>query len=51
MGRLMFSPGDFLGLYRPNSGLAAHSRDTRAFSVVWMPALEMEMVCCSITYP
>ena len=51
VGRLMFSPGVFLGLYRPNRGFAAHSSDTRAFSVVWMPALLSDTVCCSITYP
>lgn len=48
-GRLMFSTGESLGLYRPNRGLAAASTDVRAFRVVVIPALEIEMVCCSMT--
>mmetsp|Transcript_18826 Transcript_18826/g.64108 ORF Transcript_18826/g.64108 Transcript_18826/m.64108 type:complete len:342 (-) Transcript_18826:199-1224(-) len=48
-GRLMFSEGDHLGLYLPPTGLAAASTEDLALSVVVMPALAMEIVCCSIT--
>ncbi len=34
--------------YRPKMGLAAARMEVRALSVAWMPALVMEMVCCSI---
>ena len=34
--------------YRPKTGLAAARMDARALSVAWMPALVIEMVCCSI---
>ncbi len=34
--------------YRPPIGLAAARMEARALSVAWMPALEMEMVCCSM---
>ena len=48
-GRLMFSTGETLGLYRPYRGFAAARMDVRAFKVVDIPAFEMEMVCCSMT--
>lgn len=48
-GRLIFSTGDSLGLYRPYRGLAAANMDVRAFKVVVMPAFEIDIVCCSIT--
>lgn len=48
-GRLIFSTGEILGLYRPYKGLAAARMDARALRVVLIPALEMEMVCCSMT--
>lgn len=38
-----------LGLYFELTGLAAARIDVRAFSVVMMPALAIETVCCS--YP
>lgn len=50
VGKLIFSPGVFFTLYLPKRGLAAHNKETRAFKVVCIPALEIEMVCCSITY-
>ena len=34
--------------YRPPTGLAAARMDVRALSVAWIPALVIEMVCCSI---
>ena len=45
----MFSTGESFGLYLPYSGFAAARIDVRALSVVEMPALEIEMVCCSMT--
>src|SRR5271156_2334837 len=48
-GRLMFSTGETLGLYLPYKGFAAARIEVRAFKVVVIPALEMEMVCCSMT--
>ena len=45
----MFSTGDTLGLYRPYRGLAAARIEVRALRVVDIPALFIEMVCCSIT--
>ena len=33
---------------RPPSGLAAARIEARALRVAWIPALAMEMVCCSI---
>ena len=34
--------------YRPNMGFAAARIDVRAFNVAWIPALVMEVVCCSM---
>lgn len=34
--------------YLPPAGLAAARMDVRAFSDAWMPALAIEIVCCSI---
>jgi hypothetical protein len=48
-GRLMFSDGDLRMLYLPYAGLAAARTDVRALSVVVMPALAIDTVCCSIT--
>lgn len=48
-GRLMFSTGETLGLYRPYKGLAAARIDVRALRVVEIPALDIDMVCCSMT--
>jgi len=48
-GKLMFSTGDILVLYRPYKGLAAARIEVRAFKVVEIPALEIEIVCCSMT--
>eukprot|EP00960_Hanusia_phi_P036245 752220-Hanusia_phi.AAC.4 len=48
-GRLIFSDGDLLGLYRPYAGLAAAKTDVLALREVVMPALAMETVCCSMT--
>ena len=36
------------GSYLPPMGLEAAKMEVRAFNVAWMPALVMEMVCCSI---
>ncbi len=44
----MFSCADFMSSYRPDGGLAAASTAARLFSIVVMPALAMEMVCCSM---
>ena len=44
--RLCFS--FFERSYRPPTGLAAAKMDVRALSVAWIPALDIEMVCCSI---
>lgn len=35
--------------YMPYTGLAAASTEQRALSDVWMPALAMVTVCCSMT--
>ena len=35
-------------VYLPDGGLAAASTDARDLSMVVMPALAMEMVCCSM---
>jgi hypothetical protein len=48
-GKLIFSTGDTLGLYRPYRGLAAARIDVRAFRVVDIPAFDIDIVCCSIT--
>lgn len=48
-GRLILSTGDNFGLYRPYNGLAAARIEVRALSVVDIPALEIDIVCCSIT--
>ncbi len=48
-GKLIFSTGEIRGLYRPYRGLAAARMDVLAFSVVEIPALEIEIVCCSMT--
>ena len=48
-GRLMFSWGVAEMLYRPYAGFAAASTAVRALSVVVIPALAMDTVCCSIT--
>ena len=48
-GKLIFSCGDNLVLYLPYNGFAAAKIEVLAFNVVVIPALEMEMVCCSIT--
>ena len=45
----MFSTGEIRGLYRPYRGFAAARMDVRAFNVVEMPALLIEIVCCSMT--
>jgi len=45
----MFSTGEILVLYRPYRGLAAARIEVRAFNVVDIPALEIEIVCCSMT--
>ena len=44
----MFSPGVLRSSYRPKIGFAAASTEVRAFRIVVMPALAIEMVCCSI---
>ena len=44
----MFSPGDFMSSYRPKTGLAAARTLVRLLRTVVMPALAIEMVCCSI---
>ena len=36
------------GSYRPPNGLAAAMTEQRACNDVTMPALEIEMLCCSI---
>jgi hypothetical protein len=46
--RLMFSAKVLLGSYLPSSGLAAAMTLQRACSCVTMPALLMEMDCCSM---
>ncbi|KAH3667549.1 hypothetical protein OGATHE_003072 [Ogataea polymorpha] len=46
MARLLFRPT--LGLYLPPIGLAAARIEVLAFNVAWIPALVMEIVCCSI---
>ena len=38
----------FVSSQRPNTELAAASTEQRELRVVVMPALAMEMVCCSI---
>ena len=48
-GRLMFSTGEILGLYRPYKGFAAARMEVRALRVVVIPAFEIEIVCCSMT--
>mmetsp|Transcript_6381 Transcript_6381/g.13925 ORF Transcript_6381/g.13925 Transcript_6381/m.13925 type:complete len:253 (-) Transcript_6381:1012-1770(-) len=48
-GSWMFSSGVLFVLYREKAGLAAARTDVRALSVVVMPALAIETVCCSIT--
>ena len=50
MGALIatFARSVCLRLYRPPMGLAAARIDVRAFKVAWMPALAIEMVCCSM---
>ena len=45
----MFSTGETFGLYLPYKGFAAAKIEVRALSVVDMPALLIDMVCCSIT--
>ena len=44
----IFSPGVLRSSYRPKMGFAAASTDVLAFKMVVMPALAIEMVCCSI---
>ena len=34
--------------YLPSTGFAAARIEVLAFSVAWMPALVMEIVCCSM---
>jgi hypothetical protein len=48
-GRLMFSDGERRMLYLPYAGLAAARTEVRALSVVVMPALAIDTVCCSMT--
>ncbi len=45
----MFSAGERRTSYRPYAGLAAASSVVRVLSVVVMPALAIDTVCCSIT--
>jgi hypothetical protein len=45
----MFSAGVRFLSYRPHAGLAAAMSVVRVLSVVVMPALAMDTVCCSIT--
>mmetsp|Transcript_41672 Transcript_41672/g.79645 ORF Transcript_41672/g.79645 Transcript_41672/m.79645 type:complete len:456 (+) Transcript_41672:753-2120(+) len=44
----MFSAAVFMSSYRPEGGLAAAITAARELSTVVIPALAMEMVCCSI---
>lgn len=37
-----------IGMYLPNVGLAAAKTEVRDLIIVEMPALAIEMVCCSI---
>lgn len=46
-GRSMLAGIGSLGLYFELTGLAAARIDVRALSVVMIPALAMETVCCS----
>lgn len=48
-GRLRFFWVDSALLYLPNNGLAAAKTAVLAFSVVMIPALVIETVCCSMT--
>lgn len=43
----MLSTTDFFGLYFESIGFAEASTLVRAFSVVMMPALATDIVCCS----
>jgi len=45
---LMLARSVVLRLYRPPTGLAAARILVRAFKVACIPALAMEMVCCSM---
>ena len=46
--RSMLSEALFRSSYRPNTGLAAANTELRLFSTVVIPALAMDMVCCSM---
>ena len=45
---LTFALSVVFRLYLPPTGFAAARMLVRAFRVAWMPALAMEMVCCSM---
>ena len=48
-GSWMLSTTDIAGLYRLPTGLADASTDVLAFNTAMIPALAMDIVCCSIT--
>ena len=48
VGRKSILASPFVSSQRPNTELAAASTEQRELSVVVMPALAMEMVCCSM---
>jgi hypothetical protein len=48
-GRFTFSCGDFYLLYLPCIGFAAARIEVQALSLVVIPALAIDTVCCSMT--
>lgn len=48
LGSMMLDRSGLLLSYLPPTGFAAARMDTRALSVAWMPALAIEMLCCSM---